>query len=147
MSVEPLAATLGTGGRNGNFTAAFTVPASMTLVGYAAAGPGAVDWYRSIDVEGARAGAGMLNRRTALYPASKAAAVKAVLDAAGLKYRVEGTPYPWSSAPTDPTSKLPGASSMRIFFSPPSRGGAAGTPYDAAAVTTLLANLHTAITT
>src|SRR5262245_38588446 len=145
MEVMPSAAILGAGGRNGNWAVPFTVPASMTVVGYVSGGPGAARWYRSIDLEGARTGSYPANRRTALYPASKAAAVKAVLDAAtGIKYKAEGTPYPWSGAPGDPTSKLPGAASLRIFLAPPGTGR---TTYDLAAVNALLANLHTAITT
>lgn len=139
-------ALLGTAGRNGNFAPGFTVPVSMSLVGYALGGPGAARWYRSLEVEGARTGTGMLGRRAALYPASKAAAVKAVLDAALVKYRVEGTPWPWSAAPTDPASKLPGAVSMSIFLVDP-RVRVSTPLWDAAAVTALLANIHVAITT
>lgn len=141
-------AAYGVAGSNRNFQPEFTVPASMELVGYAVGGPAAdTPWYRSVDVRGVRAVVNGWPRPTALYPASKAAAVKAALDAAKVKYKVT---YPYSAVPRiDPTSKLPAAETLRIFLTHPQFPSPPGPSkrWLAADVTTLLASLHTAITT
>jgi hypothetical protein len=116
---------LGTAGKNGNFAPAFTVPGTFTLHGYVVGGPGATRWYRSIDIK-------------TPIPAGKVAALRAAMTAQGItRYRLlPGGPYPWITNPQQ-------FSGFRLFLSPPSQA----TAWTAAAVTTALAALETAILT
>lgn len=121
-------ATYGNTGGNKNFNPAFTVPGTFTLDGYTVGGPGAVKWYRTVDI------------RTPI-PAAKVAALRAAMTAQGVtSYKLlPGGPYPWIGNPKQ-------YKGFRLFFSSPDRGG--GAPQvTAAQVTTVLAALETAILT
>lgn len=117
---------LGSAGRNGNFTAAFTVPSGWTLDGYAVGGPGQTKLYRSLDFK-------------RLIPAAKVAAVRTAIAGQGVpKYVLTGgRAWPWSPNGQD-------FSRIRFFLAAPNRGTKT---WDAAAVTALLAAVDLAITT
>lgn len=121
-------ATIGTAGANKNFAPAFTVPATMTLTGYAAGGPGAVRWYRSVDVR-------------CIVPAAKIAAVKAAMIANGCSRHValRGLAWPWTPSPGS------GWKGITFMLNAPTATNV--TPWTAAMVTALLAAVDTAITT